>query len=89
MNEFDRQMETLLTKGYPKLVGVSEQVFLRHVEPLKSKVLQAEGAVDLEEGKLPFVITIQSEWLKPEQALEQVNFRGKSGVVGMHPVKPS
>ena len=54
MNAFDRQLETLLAKGYPKLAGVSERVFMKHVEPLRVKAAQVEGEVDLEAGKLPF-----------------------------------
>src|SRR4051812_19398091 len=44
-SEFDRQLENLVRKGYPVLVGVPEEEFRQRLEPLRERLgeLVAEG----------------------------------------------
>jgi hypothetical protein len=87
--EFDRQLETLLQKDYPTLLGMPEKKFKKELEPLKAKLSEVSDAeVDLEQGKLPFVIVVQSKLLKADEAMARLNFYGKPGVISMYPRKP-
>jgi hypothetical protein len=87
--EFDRQLETLLETDYPTLLHMTAKKFRKELESLKSKLPEVSSTeVDLEQGKLPFVIVVQSELLKVEEAMARLNFYGKPGVVSMYPRKP-
>jgi Family of unknown function (DUF5701) len=87
--EFDRQLETLLEKDYPKLLGITAKKFKKELGFLKSKLSEVPNAeVDLGQGKLPFVIVIQSELLKAEELMSRLNFHGKTGIVSMTPRQP-
>jgi hypothetical protein len=87
--EFDRQLETLLRKEYPTLLGVTEKKFTKELEPLKSTLAEIlSPEVDLEQGKLPFVIVVQSELLKVDETMARLDFHGKPGIVSMNPRKP-
>jgi hypothetical protein len=87
--EFDRQLETLLERNYPTLLGMTAKKFKKELEPLKSKLSEGPpGEVDLEQGRLPFVIVVQSDLLKAEELMSRLNFHGKAGSVSMYPRKP-
>jgi len=87
--EFDCQVETLLQKGYPKLAGVSVASFKKALQPLRAKVTKSTLVeINLDEGKLPFVIVIRSEWVTTEKAFQRVERQGKKGFVSMFPVEP-
>lgn len=87
--EFDRQVENLLQKDYPKLAGVSVASFKNALQPLRAKVAKSTLAeINPDEGKLPFVIVIQSEWVTTEKALQRVERKSKKGFINMFPVKP-
>lgn len=68
--EFDRQVNNLLEKDYPKLLGLSKEEFLKLLNPLKEKLsdLNLQSA-DLEVGTLPFVIVVKAN---PEEMMEKV-----------------
>ncbi len=87
--EFDRQLENLIQKGYPKVVGVEGEEFIRHVEPLKKRIKRLTvPEADLEKGHLPFVIVIKSDWVAMEKAMSLVKRRGKRGYAKMYPRDP-
>lgn len=80
IKEFDRQVENLLQKGYPKLVGMSQEEFLKLITPLREKLNGLDiPEVDIEKGKLPFVIVIKSGTFDAEKAMELVEQDGKKG----------
>jgi len=87
---FERQVETLLQKGYPKAAGVPVEEFVKHLQPLKPKasVLEVPQA-DLEQGRLPFVIVVKSELIAPEKTITLVERQGKAGFAKLHPKAPS
>jgi hypothetical protein len=85
---FDSQLETLISKGYPELLKLSEKTFKKKLEPLKAKLSEVSGVeVDLEQGRLPFVIVVQSENLTAEETMARLDFYGKPGIVSMYPRK--
>ena len=84
--EFDRQIENLLKKGYPKSAGLSKDAFLKHVLPLQEKLSDLiVPELDLEKGFLPFVIVIKSELFPSEKAMALTEKNGKSGVTILRP----
>jgi hypothetical protein len=86
---FEQQLETLISKGYPELVKLSEKTFRKKLEPLKEKLdVVVSLEVDLEEGKLPFVIVLNADLIVAEEAMTRLDFKGKAGVVSMYPRKP-
>jgi uncharacterized protein DUF5701 len=88
-NEFDRQVETLLHKGYPELAELSQQEFLKHIEPLRpaitSRTMHGSPA---EKGHIPFVIVIKHDRGATASAMSQVEVRKNRGVVNMFPAEP-
>jgi len=87
--EFDRQLDHLIRRGYPKLAGLSEQGFRKALMPLKSAVEKIRNVkVDLENGKLPFVLVIKSECVPAAAMMKKVVRAGKRGVVALQPCRP-
>jgi Family of unknown function (DUF5701) len=87
--EFDRQLETLLEKDYPTLLGMTAKKFKKELEPLKAKLPEISNTEDdLEQGKLSFVIVMQSESLNAGELMARLDFHGKPGVVSMYPREP-
>lgn len=88
--EFDRQVENLLLKGYPKIAGASVQEFLRHIEPLGRRIGRLTYSdIDFERGHLPFVIVVKSDLVAAEKAMSLVEREGKRGFTKMYPLEPS
>jgi hypothetical protein len=84
--EFDRQVSTLLQKGYPKAAGLTEEEFLQKVAPLKSLLKDAIlPKPDLVAGILPFVIVITNHLISSEKMMELVEKDGKQGVTILRP----
>jgi Family of unknown function (DUF5701) len=68
---------------------LSEKTFRKKLEPLKSKLSETPSLeVNLEQGKLPFVLVVQSDLLKAEELMSRLNFHGKTGIVSMYPRTP-
>ncbi|MEX0925991.1 MAG: DUF5701 family protein [Dehalococcoidia bacterium] len=85
--EFDRQAQCLVHKGYHELAGLSVAEFMAHVEPLKELVRDFAGPEpDVENRHIPFVIVVKSELVSPEQAMPLVEINNAPGAVGMYPV---
>ena len=81
--EFDRQVATLVEKGYPALTGVSEEAFAVQLEPLRALLPQPAG--DPEDDRIPFLIVVTGDRLARELAFAQVLLRGKAGFTTMEP----
>jgi hypothetical protein len=81
--EFDRQIKSLLDRGYPK--GI-----LGYIDSLKQKIKNLDlPDMDLEKGKLPFVIVVKSDLMPTDQAMSLVEKGGKPGITKLFPLKPS
>lgn len=83
---FDHQIQALLARGYPKMLGMSPRAFNNQLEPLRTKLPISWGLP--EDSHLPFVIVINSPLLSAEKALSLIDFKGKSGMEKMYPKKP-
>lgn len=82
--EFERQVESLIARGYPELAGLDENAFLELVAPL------ADGLPEHgDDGRIPFALVISSELVPAEQAMALVELKGKRGFVGMYPTQPA
>ncbi|HEX6577275.1 MAG TPA: DUF5701 family protein [Jiangellaceae bacterium] len=77
--EFDRQVDVLLDKGYPKAAGVTSEVFAKHLEPLKDVVAGLGGATSRGAGRIPFVIVASSDLVPADRAVTMVERQGRSG----------
>jgi hypothetical protein len=87
--EFERQVENLIQKGYPQAANLESPEFLNYLEPLKKALgeLVIPG-MDLEKGRLPFVIVIKCELVAAEKAMALVERAGKPGFTKMYPHEP-
>lgn len=81
---FDRQITTIMERNYPEIAGMTHDAFLALVEPLRIKLSEIQTANIL----LPFVIVVKSSLVSPEEAMAQVEVKGKKGKVDMNPVHP-
>ncbi len=85
-DEFDRQVANLVAKGYPGLANLSEDAFVNEITPLKEKLMGLSlPELDLEAGKLPFVIVVSNTLISPELMMERVEKNGKRGVTILRP----
>jgi len=81
--EFDRQVSTLVEKGYPALTGLSGEAFAQLLEPLRA--LLPEVSVARQDDRIPFLVVIAGNVLARDQAFAQVVLRGKDGFTTMEP----
>ena len=88
--EFGRQLQNLLQKGYPEAAGITEEQFTRSIKPLGEIASRLIAPIiDLEKGKLPFVVVIKNSLVPVEKAMALINREGKSGIINMTPVTPA
>ncbi len=88
--EFDRQVENFLQKGYPKVAGIKTDEFMKHIEPLQERITElATIEKEAQERRIPFVIVVKNDLVAGEKAMPLVELKGKTGFVGMHPVEIS
>lgn len=84
--EFDRQVNNLIAKGYPKAMGITDSDFMETLLPLKQKVEELNVAeLNLEKGTLPFVIVINSDLVSSEQLMSMTQKDGNQGVTILRP----
>jgi hypothetical protein len=79
--ELDRQIETLVARGYPAAAGLSERAFRRRLAPLAARleVLPARKKMD----RVPFVIVVGSALVPRAAAVPLMALRGKRGFTDM------
>jgi hypothetical protein len=78
--ELDRQVRTLLDKGYPQLAGLTEDGLLARVEelrPLLSRVRVSDAS------HLPFVVVVRDSLVPTVAAVERFDVRGEPGWTDM------
>jgi hypothetical protein len=71
LTEFDRQLETLVAKGYPKLTGLTPTAFAQQLEPLRERLDERTSVIALRNS------------VPSEKAIELVELRDKSGFTSM------
>ncbi len=82
--EFDRQVQNLIDKNYPEILTISADELKNKLEPLR-KHLPQNKEINIELGKLPFVIVIKSPNSNAEKLMDLVQREGKSGFSKMFP----
>lgn len=88
--EFNRQITTLMNKGYANRANLSEESFLEKLESLRKKLPNTIATeVDLETGKLPFVIVVKHTMVAADQAMSLVEKDGKQGLTKLFPHQPT
>lgn len=86
LQEFERQVSNLISKGYPKKVGKTAEEFLSIVKPLEDEVKQLTiSRINLEKGYLPFILVVKNELLSAETAMLLVEKDGKQGITKLSP----
>ena len=89
IQEFDRQVETLIEKGYSQLAKLSDEAFLQWITPLRSQVeTLTVPELNLDTGTLPFVIVIKGDLVSSEEAMARVERNGKQGITKLYPREP-
>ena len=79
--EFDRQVTTLLLKGYPELAGLNEDTFLRRVAPLRERLAELPPTGD--DSRIAFVLVVSSALVPPDGAMPVVDLDGRPGFTRM------
>ena len=90
LQEFNKQTQNLIAKGYPKFAGISDDEFIKPFEPLKEKVAKLNlPESDFEKGYLPFVIVVKSSLVPTDKAMSAVEKNGKTGITKLFPHEPT
>lgn len=89
IQEFDKQVENLIQKGYSKAFGKTNEEFIALLTPLKNIVQTlVVSHIDLHTGYLPFVIVIKNEVVPTHIAMSLVEKDGKQGITKLYPHEP-
>jgi hypothetical protein len=87
--EFDRQVANLVSRGYPRIVGIGPRRFHMNLQALKGQAGKlTPSEFDPGKGRLPFVIVIHGEWVEAEKVMSLVEREEKSGFTKMFPREP-
>jgi uncharacterized protein DUF5701 len=78
--DFDRQVGLLIELGYPQLTGLSGNAFSERLEPLRTAITRAPATRPSRE-RVPFVIAIGRDVVRPSQAMPLTVHNGQSGFV--------
>ena len=85
--EFDRQVETLLKRGYPDLTERTEDDFIALIEPLRSVVLaRAEQMEAPTADRVPFVVAVGPGLAPVPAAMNLTELEGRPGFADFDPV---
>ncbi len=88
--EFDKQVQNLIQKGYPKVIGREYNTFIGLFKSLRTRLegLNVPDA-DFEKGLLPFVIVVKSNLIPTDKAMALVERKGKTGITKLFPLLPT
>jgi Family of unknown function (DUF5701) len=78
--EFDRQVDNLIAKGYPRVAGMEDVEFLAHIEPLATCLAELGSSNGrTEAGHIPLVIVVKSHLARADATIGLVERRDKPG----------
>ncbi|MFN2467060.1 MAG: DUF5701 family protein [Gaiellaceae bacterium] len=83
---FDRQVETLLAKGYAELAGIAPDLFRQGLAPLRERLSELPSSTD--GARLPFVIAVHRDAVRAGRSMPLVELAGRPGLVRMDPTDP-
>lgn len=78
--EFDRQVATLVSRGYPALTELSDGDFAAKLDPLRDLLPKATASDD---DAVPFVIVVKGELVPTVDAVERFVVRTRTGWTDM------
>jgi hypothetical protein len=78
--ELDRQVSTLVDRGYPGLAGLDLPGFCAYVDPLHDLL---DGLPASSGDNYPFVVVVTADLVPTVPAVERVDVRGKAGWTDM------
>jgi len=83
--EFDRQVATLLERGYPRVAGLDDAEFVGLMEPLRERAVASLRPVPSAQdaGGFGFVIVVRGTLVPADVAITLVQRRGKAGFLSM------
>lgn len=87
VEEFDRQLATLLRLGYARFTRRSQTALSESLRPLRARVEKLPPAAA--EADVPFVIAFEPRLAPPEKCMALVEDGGRPGVVDMNPTHPN
>lgn len=79
--EFDRQVHTLIDRGYPALAGLSPAAFRRLAEPLRTGLRGATPAAD--SGPVPFVLVVDERTVRLRDQALAMRLPAGNGITDM------
>lgn len=84
--EIERQISNLILLGYPQIANLEKEKFLELTNPLRRALdnLTVEE-VDIENGKLPFVIVVKNELIESEKMMALTQRNEVNGVTILRP----
>ncbi|MFG0216351.1 DUF5701 family protein [Brevibacillus porteri] len=78
--EFERQLTTLIQKGYPEMAGMTADEFTENLAPLQSLAEALPIQEDYQqEGLVPFVLVVKGDWFDGEKAMQAIERQKKAG----------
>lgn len=84
--EFDRQIHTLIERGYADAAGLINEQFTSRIEPLKQYLAALPGgSADIAEGRLPFVIVVTAALVPLEKMVRLATWGGNPVFVNLDP----
>ncbi|MFJ6699093.1 DUF5701 family protein [Streptomyces sp. NPDC091272] len=76
--EFERQIQTLLDKGYPALAGKTEAEFRELLEPLREPVLEHAPSMPAPSAsRVPFLLVVTRSLIPVEESVPLTTLAGK------------
>lgn len=78
--ELDRQLATLLAKGYPALAGLNDDAFAAHVEALRPLLPKVDPPAD---AAAPFLVVVRQALVPTVGAVERLEVDGRAGWTDM------
>ena len=85
-SEFDRQLDNLIAKGYPKLANKTVSDFSKLVTPLLSKLSGLSYLkFDSEKGKVPFLIVVSPTLIIAKEQMKALTWNHKPGIEKLFP----
>lgn len=77
-DEFDRQVSTLVSRGYPEAAGISESTWRDLCEPLRAKA-QAAARIAGADERFSFVLVVAPSLVPLTAMIERIEVKGRSG----------